>query len=136
MAQGLKIGELAKMADCRVETIRYYEREGLLPVAIRSTGNYRLYSDKHVAQLHFIRHCRSLDMSLDCIRRLLRLKEAPEETCGTVDALLEAHIAQVAERIAQLESLESQLKQLRSSCKKAKTVKDCRILQGLSTAPA
>ncbi|MHB1247791.1 MAG: MerR family transcriptional regulator, partial [Sulfuriferula sp.] len=64
MQQQIKIGELAKRTACQVETIRYYEREGLLSPPARSAGNFRLYGNAHVDRLHFIRHCRSLDMSL------------------------------------------------------------------------
>ena len=59
----MKIGELAKLADCQVETVRYYEREGLLPAPARSEGNYRLYSSEHLERLTFIRNCRTLDMN-------------------------------------------------------------------------
>ena len=71
MPDKLKIGELARMAGCQVVTIRYYEREGLLPEPARSDGNYRLYTSQHLEQLHFIRHCRSVEMTLEDIRLLL-----------------------------------------------------------------
>ena len=71
----MKIGELAKLTDCQVETIRYYEREGLLPEPARSEGNYRLYTQAHVERLTFIRNCRSLDMTLEEIRSLLNLRD-------------------------------------------------------------
>lgn len=71
----MKIGELAKLTDCQVETIRYYEREGLLPEPARSEGNYRLYTQAHVERLTFIRNCRSLDMTLK--------KSAACSTCAT-----------------------------------------------------
>lgn len=88
----MKIGELAKAAGTQVETIRYYEREGLLPLANRTEGNYRVYDSAHAQRLAFIRHCRCLDMTLDEIRVLLRFKDAPKDNCGEVDQLLEAHI--------------------------------------------
>ncbi|MCV6070998.1 MerR family transcriptional regulator, partial [Escherichia coli] len=68
----MKIGELAQTAGTGVETVRFYEREGLLPLPARSSGNYRVYNGEHVDRLAFIRHCRSLDMTLDEIRVLLR----------------------------------------------------------------
>ena len=71
----MKIGELATATQTPVDTIRYYEREGLLPAAPRSSGNYRLYRTEHVERLGFIRHCRSLDMTLREIRVLLRFKD-------------------------------------------------------------
>jgi len=132
MANVLKIGELARMAECRIETVRYYEQQGLLPAPVRSDGNYRLYGNEHVERLSFIRHCRSLDMTLDSVRLLLRFRDAPEENCGPVDALLDEHIGHVADRIAQLKLLEAQLRDLRGRCRSAKASKDCRILQTLS----
>lgn len=76
----MKIGVLAKQADCPVETVRYYEREGLLPAPARTEGNYRLYSSEHLERLTFIRNCRTLDMTLDEIRRLLALMDSPART--------------------------------------------------------
>lgn len=73
----MKIGELAKLTDCQVETIRYYEKEGLLPPPARSDGNYRLYTQAHTERLVFIRNCRSLDMTLEEIRSLLGLRDSP-----------------------------------------------------------
>lgn len=102
MDQGLRIGALAERSDCAIETIRYYEREGLLPKPLRSAGNYRIYGGKHVERLLFIRHCRYLDMTLDEVRRLLRFCEAPLESCLQVNALLDEHIEHVAERITEL----------------------------------
>ena len=87
MSNSLKIGELAKRTGCLVETIRYYEREGLLLEPARSEGNYRLYTDIHVERLQFIRHCRVLDMTLEEIRNLLRFRDAPDENCREVNAL-------------------------------------------------
>jgi Cd(II)/Pb(II)-responsive transcriptional regulator len=127
----LKIGELATRTDCLVETIRYYEREGLLPEPARTEGNYRLYTDTHVERLQFIRHCRSLDMTLEEIRNLLRFRDRPNENCSVVDALLDEHIEHVATRIKELKSLQKNLRGLRSLCQQAQATKDCRILQSL-----
>ena len=98
----LKIGELAVRASCPVETIRYYEREALLPAPVRSNGNYRLYGKAHVERLSFIRHCRSLDMTLEEIRTLLRFRDSPQENCDGANQLLDQHIGHVAARIADL----------------------------------
>ena len=81
----MKIGELAERAGVQVETIRFYEREGLLQAAARSAGNYRIYESLHVQRLAFIRHCRSLDMTLDEVRVLLRLTDSPDESCAEVN---------------------------------------------------
>lgn len=130
----MKIGELATATQTQVETIRYYEREGLLPQAPRSEGNYRIYGPEHVERLGFIRHCRSLDMTLDEIRVLLRFKDSPSEDCGDVNALLDEHIGHVAARIRELRALEKQLKGLREQCVVAQDAGHCGILGGLSHA--
>jgi Cd(II)/Pb(II)-responsive transcriptional regulator len=132
MMQTMRIGELAGLADCKVETIRYYEQQGLLPPPERSEGNYRKYGNLHLERLRFIRHCRSLGMTLDNIRMLLSLRDSPEEACGPVDALLDEHISQVAARISELKILEAQLRELRGQCRSTTTSGDCRILQGLA----
>jgi len=128
----MKIGELARAARAQVETIRYYEREGLLPPAPRSDGNYRIYGPVHVERLAFIRHCRSLDMTLGEIRVLLRFKDAPQAECGEVNALLDEHIGHVAKRIRELRQLERQLKALRGQCRTPRDAAHCGILNELS----
>ena len=84
----MRIGELAESTGTAVETIRFYEREGLVPAAQRADNNYRVYTAAHAERLAFIRHCRNLDMTLDEIRTLLRLRDAPSQDCGEVNALL------------------------------------------------
>lgn len=128
----MQIGELATLTHTPVETIRYYEREGLLPVAARTGGNYRIYDDAQAARLSFIRHCRGLDMALDEIRTLLRFKDAPTRNCGDVNDLLDAHIGHVAARIRELRQLEKQLKNLREQCHEAQDAAHCGILNELS----
>lgn len=130
----MKIGELAKATQTQVETVRYYEREGLLPTAPRSEGNYRIYGSEHVERLGFVRHCRSLDMTLDEIRVLLRFKDAPAEDCADVNALLDEHIGHVAARIRGLRQLEAQLKTLRRQCAGVHNAAHCGILTGLAQA--
>jgi Cd(II)/Pb(II)-responsive transcriptional regulator len=127
----LKIGDLAKRAQCPAETIRYYEREGLLPEPTRTAGNYRLYSRAHLERLAFIRNCRSLDMTLEEIRQLLRVRDVPGENCDAAHQLLDEHIAHVATRVAELQQLERQLKALRRQCAPARLEKKCGILDGL-----
>ena len=91
----MKIGELATNAHTQIETIRYYEREGLLEAPSRSESNYRVYGNAHVERLSFIRHCRGLDMTLAEIRVLLKFKDAPTENCAEVNDLLDKHIGHV-----------------------------------------
>lgn len=130
----MRIGELAGATGTQVETIRFYERQGLLPEAGRTGANYRVYDDSHVERLSFIRHCRSLDMTLDEIRVLLRFKDAPEADCGEVNALLDEHIGHVTARIRALTALETQLKALRARCHDDRKACQCGILSGLSAA--
>ena len=130
----MKIGELAKLAHTQSETIRYYEREGLLPLAIRSEANYRVYDATHAQRLAFIRHCRSLDMTLGEIRTLLHFKDAPGENCEDVNALLDEHINHVAARIRELKGLENELKSLRKQCVSGQVTAECGILSGLEKA--
>ncbi|HEX3139162.1 MAG TPA: Cd(II)/Pb(II)-responsive transcriptional regulator [Rhizobacter sp.] len=128
----MKIGELAQLTGTPIETIRFYEREKLIPDAARTSGNYRIYGNEHADRLAFIRHCRSLDMALDEIRTLLSFKDSPQDNCAGVNELLDEHIGHVAQRIRELRSLEKQLKQLREQCTEASASRDCGILRKLS----
>lgn len=128
----MRIGDLARSAGCTVETIRYYEREGLLPKPERGANNYRLYDRSHLESLCFIRNCRVLEMSLEEIKTLLHLKLKSGKDCREVNFLLDKHIAHVRDRISQLESLKRQLKSLRSRCKQIKSMGSCAILLELT----
>lgn len=110
----MKIGALAEATGTPVETIRFYEREGLLPPPARADNNYRVYLPAHAERLAFIRQCRNLDMTLDEIRALIALRESPAQDCGEVNALLDEHIGHVAHRIRELRALEKDLKSLRA----------------------
>ncbi|WP_138517086.1 Cd(II)/Pb(II)-responsive transcriptional regulator [Rhodoferax bucti] len=128
----LRIGKLAKKADCLVQTVRFYESEGLLPEPVRSDGNFRLYSDTHLQRLLFIRRCRTKDMTLDEIRKLLSFRDHPNLDCSDVNALVDSHIAQVQAKVKELRELERELMELRRSCSSARTSKECGILNTLS----
>lgn len=130
----MKIGELAKLTDCQVETIRYYEREGLLPEPARSEGNYRLYTQVHVERLTFIRNCRSLDMTLEEIRSLLNLRDSPQDQCESVNALIDEHIHHVKARVDSLLALQAQLLDLRQKCGEGPNGEHCGILQQLEVS--
>lgn len=129
----MKIGEMALATSTPVATIRFYEKEGLMPAPSRSEGNYRIYGQDHLERLTFIRHCRLLDMTLDEIRALLRFKQAPEANCTEVNELFDAHIGHVAHRIRELLALEEQLKTLRDQCTIADSAGACGILKELSS---
>ncbi|QDQ28804.1 Cd(II)/Pb(II)-responsive transcriptional regulator [Chitinimonas arctica] len=129
----MKIGELAQVARCTVETIRYYEKEGLLPEPERTAANYRSYGNPHVERLRFIRNCRVLDMTHEEIRALLTLRDGPAIACGQVNQLLDAHIGHVDARIDELLHLKQQLSTLRRQCQAEQALADCGILQGLAS---
>jgi Cd(II)/Pb(II)-responsive transcriptional regulator len=127
----MKIGELAQAAHTPVETIRFYEREGLLQPPQRTASNYRIYGDEHVLRLVFIRRCRTLDMALDEIRALLGFRDDPAAHCDDVNAVLDDHIGHVQSRIHELQALERQLQELRASCH-AQPGDACGILHALN----
>ncbi|MBU1358783.1 MAG: Cd(II)/Pb(II)-responsive transcriptional regulator [Gammaproteobacteria bacterium] len=128
----MKIGELSRATATPAETIRFYQREGLLPETARTEGNYRIYGPEHVERLTFVRHCRSLDMALDEIRQLLSFKDSPEENCAGVNELLDDHIGHVAQRIRELSALEEQLRMLRDQCGGVTGTTECGILKSLT----
>ncbi|HEY1028851.1 MAG TPA: Cd(II)/Pb(II)-responsive transcriptional regulator [Pseudomonas sp.] len=130
----MKIGELAKKAGCQVETIRYYEREGLLPAPARTEGNYRLYGSLHLERLVFIRNCRTLDMTLEEIQRLLALRDLPNESCAGINSLVDEHIEHVEARINSLLALREQLAELRDRCNGPQEAEDCGILRQLNAS--
>ncbi|GAB3245111.1 Cd(II)/Pb(II)-responsive transcriptional regulator [Chitinimonas naiadis] len=129
----MKIGELAQVAQCTVETIRYYEKEGLLSEPERTAANYRSYGELHVERLRFIRNCRALDMTHGEIRALLGLMDKPDDGCGAINHLLDDHIGHVDARIAELLQLKQQLTLLRQQCQTERTTDACGILHGLAT---
>ena len=129
----MKIGELAQASQCTVETVRYYEKEGLLPIPARTEGNYRSYGNPHVERLRFIRNCRALGMTHQEIHTLLGLMDQPASDCGAVNELLDEHITHVDMRITELTQLKHQLSELRQSCQIKQDVSTCGILQGLAS---
>lgn len=125
------IGELAEATDTKVETVRYYERIGILPAPKRTSGNYRAYSADHLARLSFIRRARDLGFTLDQVRALLALADQKKQDCGTVDALAREHLAEIDRKISDLKALRRELSGLIGQCKQG-TIADCRILSALS----
>jgi len=129
----MKIGELARKADCPVETIRYYEKEGLLQDPLRDIeNNYRRYNNTHLEKLLFIRRCRSLDMTHEEIRALLLAMNNHGKDCGPIDAIISAHLTHVQHRIKELIALEIQLKELNNYCSSDRSVDECGIVQKLT----
>ena len=123
------IGKAAALSGVSAANIRFYEKEGLLPPGVRTANSYRGYSSGDIHQLRFIRLCRAMDMSLDEVRTLLNLDLAEKADCAAANAALEAHIAHVGERLAELQALQQDLMDLRARCDG--TGPQCRIMQAL-----
>jgi len=132
----MKIGELAAAAGVPVETVRFYEKQGLLPAPARHDNNYRRYDDAALQRLRFIGNCRALDMSLEEVRTLLDFIDRPKADCSPVDALVAEHLRHVRSRMAELKALEKQLKLLQAACGHAKPRELCGIVLALSDGPA
>jgi Cu(I)-responsive transcriptional regulator len=130
----MKIGELAKATGTRVETVRYYEKTGLLPAPARTQGNYRSYDDRHLARLSFIRRARDLGFSIEQVRALLDLSDDRTRDCATVDAIANGHLREVDRKIASLTALRRELSAVIASCHGG-TVAQCRIIEALGPAP-
>lgn len=126
----LTIGDLGKATNTRVETIRYYERAGLLPKPARTDGNYRSYGHAELGRLSFIRRARDLGFSLDEVRALLRLADERKGDCAAVDEIAQAHLREVDRKIADLTALRRELKTVIKSCQGG-IVADCRIIEAL-----
>src|SRR5690606_17153084 len=130
----MRIGELGQAAGVEIETIRYYERERLLPAPARSENGYRAYNQGHLERLAFIRHCRALDISLAEIKRLLEFVAHPEADCGDIDRLIDVQLTKVRARLKSLKALEKQLASLRGRCGANHIAGECGILHELVSA--
>ena len=128
----MRIGQLAQSVGVDTQTIRFYERQGLLPPPDRRENGYRIYNEKHGERLAFIRRCRILDLSLAEIHELQRYQDDPHQSCAVVNALLDDHISHVRSQIAALQALEKQLVSLRASCNDDREVAACGVLAGIS----
>jgi len=126
----LTIGDLGKATGTNVETIRYYERIGLLPKPPRTAGNYRDYGTAELGRLSFIRRARDLGFSLDQVRALLGLSGHRDEDCAEIDRIAVAHLRDVDRKIADLVALRRELSAVIASCQGG-TIDDCRIIEAL-----
>jgi len=127
----MKIGELSRATGTNIETIRYYERIGLLPEPARSAANYRSYGPDHRARLVFVRHSRELGFTIEEIRSLLDLSDDPTRDCTEADRIASAHLAQVEDKIAQLSLLRDELKRIVGRCRGG-LAGDCRVIEALA----
>ncbi|MDX1506641.1 MAG: helix-turn-helix domain-containing protein [Woeseiaceae bacterium] len=127
------IGELAKQSGVNAETIRYYEKIGLLPAPMRTAARYRIYTDAHLDRLRFIRGARALGFGIDAIRELVSLSSDRRQSCAAVDAIAKRQLGEVRQRLQQLRSLEAELKRIIEECQGG-TMPECRILQAMPAA--
>jgi MerR family mercuric resistance operon transcriptional regulator len=132
--RGLTIGELASQAGVNAETIRFYERIGLMPEPDRTEGGHRLYAEPQLRRLAFIRRGRELGFGLEAIRALLELAEPDQRSCQEVQAIAEARLADVRAKIADLARLETILAATVSRCGSLDTGAACPVLEMLEAA--
>ena len=130
----MQIKDLAQSTGVNIETIRYYERKGLLPAPPRRENGYRKYDENHLERLAFIRHCRSLDMPLENISHLLLCLKKPVEYGVNVDDLINEQLDRVRAQLRSMKSLEKQLLHLQSRCNGKHKVEGCGVLNNLIAA--
>ncbi|HDP33966.1 MAG TPA: MerR family transcriptional regulator [Candidatus Hydrogenedentes bacterium] len=129
----LTIGKVARLAGVGVETVRFYEREGLIDKPPRKTSGYRQYPEDTVLRLRFIRHAKELGFTLREIRELLGLQSDGERACDEVRSLAEAKIANIEEKVAMLERIREVLGELVIACKSNKKTGLCPILRAIES---
>ncbi|MBU2876684.1 MULTISPECIES: Cd(II)/Pb(II)-responsive transcriptional regulator [Alteromonadaceae] len=127
----MKIGMLATKSGCSVQTIRFYEKQGLLKQPLRSASNYRDYDTSALKQLTFIRQCRSLGISINEIQQLIALREEPDRSCESVNQMVNHHINEVSVRIDELTNLKVVLTEIASSCSAGHSIGECGVLKKL-----
>lgn len=125
------IGELARYAGCKPETVRYYERIGLLNDASRTEGGQRRYGEDAVRRLTFIRHARDFGFSVSAVRELLTMSDQPAMPCQEVDAIARHHLEEVESRLQRLATLRDELRRMVGQCAGGR-VESCRIIEVLS----
>lgn len=123
------IGIAAKLSGVNIETIRYYEREGIIPKAERAENGRRTYEDEAIFRLRFVKRCRELGFPIIEIKALLKLSHQNEGSCNEARKLSEANLVAVTEKIADLNRMKSALEELISSCKSGQT--ECPMLKTL-----
>ncbi len=128
--QRLLIGEMSRRTQCKIETIRYYERIGVMPEPARTEGGHRLYTWDHLKRLQFIRRARELGFTLDEVRALLNLADMRTNTCAEVEAIARDHLDKVHRNIADLKVLEDVLQEMVSLCAEG-AVPECPVIEAL-----
>jgi DNA-binding transcriptional MerR regulator len=130
-AATFSIGDLGHRTQCKVQTIRWYEEVGLLPAPARTSGGHRVYGDRHLERLDFIRHARELGFPLYAVRALLALSDRPDRPCEEAHALASAQLALVEDKLRRLDALRTELTRMTDECSSS-VVAECRILETLA----
>lgn len=130
-ARPYSIGDLGRLAHCKVQTIRWYEEVGLLPAPARTAGGHRTYGQAHLQRLDFIRHAREFGFTLDAVRTLLALSDHPERPCEEVHALASSQLAAVEDKLHRLQTLRAELERMTDACRGG-IAGECRILETLA----
>lgn len=134
VAKGLSIGALSQQSGVNTETIRYYEKIGVMPKPGRSAGGYRVYGQDHVKRLHFVRRGRELGFSLDELRRLLVLVDGHSYTCAEIHALTVEHVKDIRQKISDLRRLERVMSGMAASCTRDQ-IPECPVIDALFKMP-
>ncbi len=132
---GLTIGVMSKETGCKIETIRYYERIGVMPNPPRTAGGHRLYPTEHLKRLNFVRRSRELGFTLKQVRELLDLVDSDSYSCDEVRGITELHLGEVRRRIADLQVLEVVLSETVARCI-GESAPDCPVIDALFDAAA
>ena len=127
----LTIGQLAMKADVNLETIRYYERRGLLPEPPRNKSGHRQYSSEAVKRTDFIKQCQALGFSLNEIAEILALRITPDSTCRDMKSRVEGKLSSVDKKIEELSRIRNALDRLRKKCTGKGAIGKCPILEEL-----
>ncbi|KFC70179.1 Transcriptional regulator, MerR family [Devosia sp. LC5] len=128
----MQIGDLSRETGVNIETIRYYERSGVLPPPARQDNGRRVYDAADVRRLGFIRHARDLGFDLQSVQTLLALQEQPQASCADASRIAQAQLDEVERRIARLQNLQLELSRMVTECRKG-VVAECRVIEALST---
>lgn len=134
MSETFTIGKLAQATGTNVETVRWYEKVGLIAAPARTSGNYRTYEKSALARLGFIRRARDLGFSLDEVRTMLDLAGRPDQDCASVDRVATIHLTDIDRKISDLKALRGELASLIASCRGG-AIAECRILDAFSHNP-
>lgn len=133
-AEFVPIGELSRLTGCNIETIRYYEKIGVVVPPVRTEGGHRIYGADHVQRLSFVRRARELGFTLDAVRALLRLAMGGQGACAEARGVAAAHLAEVRAKLADLQAMEQVLAEAVCRCEAGET-SGCPLISTLSSGP-